>query len=75
MNRRLSSLPTNSSKARRSKPQSKAQDPLKTLHAYRARLARRFDYDVKRISEYFHSVPLPPGVHRAPSDRKRPDET
>lgn len=67
MNRPLSSPPTNSSKARRAKPQSKAEDPLKSLHAYRARLARRFDYDIKRIREYLNSVPLPPGVHRAPS--------
>jgi len=39
-----------------------ASDSLAELHAYRDRIAKRFNYDGLRILEYFRSKPLPPGM-------------
>jgi hypothetical protein len=65
MSRRLSSPPTNSSKARRAKTVCEPVDPLVDLYAYRRRLAARFDNDLQRLCEYSNSRPLPPGFRRA----------
>ena len=38
------------------------RDRLAELHAYRSRLAKRFNYDTRRLIEYIYCQPLPPGV-------------
>lgn len=58
-----SSRPANSSK----RPSSEGPvrptryDPFADLHAYRRRLAARFNYDNLRLLEYLENKPLPPG--------------
>jgi hypothetical protein len=75
MNRGSSSTQTSSTKGRRAKRQSEADDPLKSLHVYRVRLAARFGNNMKRLCEYLDFKPLPPGFRRAPSARMRPEES
>jgi len=65
MSRPSSSPPTNSSKARGANTVCEPSDPLEDLHAYRIRLAARFDNDLQRLCEYLNSRPLPPGFRRA----------
>ncbi|SPE31431.1 hypothetical protein SBA3_1790009 [Candidatus Sulfopaludibacter sp. SbA3] len=63
--RPLSPPRTSSLKARRAKTKPEPSDPLEELHAYRKRLAARFDNDITRLCEYLNSRPLPPGFRRA----------
>jgi hypothetical protein len=37
-------------------------DLLADLHAYRRRIAARFNYDAKKIGAYFDAVAIPPGL-------------
>jgi hypothetical protein len=50
-------------------------DPFADLHAYRHRLAARFNYDSLRLLEYLENKPLPPGFKfaepEAPAKRPR----
>lgn len=50
-------------------------DPFADLHAYRHRLAARFNYDSLRLFEYLENKPLPPGFKfaepEAPAKRPR----
>jgi hypothetical protein len=66
MSRPLSPPLTNLSKARRAKSEkTEPRDPLEELHAYRRRLAARFDNDISRLCEYLNSRPLPDRFRRA----------
>jgi hypothetical protein len=38
---------------------------VEELHRHRAELAARFDYDLKRLYEYYASVPISPRMQRA----------
>jgi hypothetical protein len=38
---------------------------VEELHRHRAELAARFDYDLKRLYEYYASVPISPRRRRA----------
>jgi hypothetical protein len=68
--------PGNSSKRTSSKGRVRPTryDPFADLHAYRHRLAARFNYDNLRLLEYLENKPLPPGFKFAEPEAtaKRP---
>ena len=49
-------------------------DSLADLHAYRRRLAARFNYDAARVGAYIDSLPTPPGsrIIEVPSRKAHP---
>ena len=50
---------------------------VEELHRHRAELAERFDYDLRRLYEYYSSVPIDPQISHAdiqPATAKRSEK-
>ena len=50
---------------------------VEEIHRHREEIARRFDYDLERLYEYYSSVPFSPDVRRwdgPPATRKSPTD-
>ena len=48
---------------------------VEELHRHRAELAARFDYDLKRLYEYYASVPISPRMRLAKIPLVKPKRT